>query len=111
MSEQGRLFDWLPAAPARLYPRSAGFKEKGGTSEKAAKAVDAEGLRRRVLAVFPSPPTGLTADEAAALVGEDRLNVRPRVTELGKLGELVKTKTRRKNRSGASAAVWTRRTA
>jgi hypothetical protein len=47
----------------------------------------------------------LTADEIAKQMGLNVLSVRPRVTELVKAGDLVKTRQRRKNQSGTTATV------
>ena len=88
------------------YPASPGFKEKGGTSEEAAQGITAgsAALRERVLARIEAVPS--TADEVAEHLGEDKLNVRPRISELCKLGKIVKTKERHRNASGARATVW-----
>lgn len=48
----------------------------------------------------------LTTDECAAKLSQTVLAVRPRFSELQKLGLIEKTKERRKNISGMSAAVW-----
>lgn len=47
-----------------------------------------------------------TADEIAKRLGLDILSVRPRMSELSKLGLVRETPTRRKNVSGKSAVVW-----
>lgn len=88
------------------YPRAPGFKERGGTSEAAAHAMrgSCEILRDRVLVAISRHP--MTADEAAGAVGESILSVRPRVTELSRLGKIERTGERRRNVSGQSAAVW-----
>jgi len=92
----------------RCYPFRAGSKEST-TSREAAVAIEAKGraktLRGRVLAWFQQGNEG-TADACAALLGEDILAIRPRVTELHKQGWLEHTGQRRKNASGASAHVW-----
>jgi hypothetical protein len=51
----------------------------------------------------------MTADEAAAAIGETVLAVRPRITELQQDGKLFDTGKRRPNASGRSATVWDRR--
>lgn len=51
----------------------------------------------------------MTADEAAAAIGETVLAVRPRITELKQDGKLYDTGKRRANASGRSATVWDRR--
>ena len=61
-------------------------------------------MRRRYGAC--ANPGGLTADEIAADLGESVLSIRPRVSELHRLGMIEKTKVRRRNASGMSASVW-----
>lgn len=98
------LFDWTPP-PA--YPDHAGFKEKGGTSEEAALAIESKAatLRGQVLRLLQSGQH-LTADEIAQRLEEGILSIRPRVSELKKLGLIEKTGDRRPNASGMNAAVW-----
>lgn len=77
------------------------------TSKDAARAVAPRvgPLQQRVLAAL-----ALAADIPDALavrLGEDRLSIRPRFTELAKLGLIEKTGERRLNgSSGLKAAVW-----
>lgn len=90
------------------YPDRPGFKERT-TSKDAARSVanDAQKLRERVFEVIrQSGSQGLTADQAAFLVGRTVLSVRPRVTELGKTGRITPTGERRANESGLKAKVW-----
>lgn len=64
-------------------------------------------LREEVLAVIAAAgPDGLTADHAARLLGASVLAVRPRVSELKRLGRIEATGERRRNASGMRAAVW-----
>jgi predicted ArsR family transcriptional regulator len=91
-----------------FYPWSAGAKV-GGASSEAAEKQDAERLgrlREAALLRLRTSPGGLTADEIAAHLGESVLSIRPRVSELRKLGMIEKTKVRRRNASGMSATVW-----
>ena len=87
------------------YPLAAGSKT-GGTSAEAAKMIHAARLRNKALRVLQTNPGGLTADEIAAELGESILSIRPRVSELRRLGEVEKTSERRRNESGMSASVW-----
>lgn len=98
------LFDWQPPA---TYPEAPGFKERGGTSEEAAAAIEshAHTLRGRVWRLFDAGQE-LTADEIAALLNETVLAVRPRVSELRKSGRIEPTGERRENASGMRAWVW-----
>lgn len=86
------------------YPYTAGHRGTD-TSRAAAESIPASLLRGKVLAEFQRRGA-LTADECAAGLGLSVLSVRPRVTELGNLGKLIDTKTRRQNASGRSAIVW-----
>lgn len=92
------------------YPTTAGAKERGGTSEEAADGIGAHGraatLRRRVRDLLAVYTTGLTADECAARLGEDILSIRPRLSELYRLGDVEKTDVRRASSRGKSAAVY-----
>lgn len=91
----------------RPYPGSPGFKAPG-TSQEAAQAVAgrAGAVRDAVFEAVAAAEGGLTADEAAGILGQKPGYIRPRVSELAKAGRLVKTGGRRKNASGLSAAVW-----
>jgi hypothetical protein len=86
------------------YPNSPGFR-RDGTSEQAAHSVahEAGNLRDRVLMALRQRPS--TADELAGILGETPFSIRPRVTELAKLGKIVKTDSRRRNASGRLATV------
>jgi predicted ArsR family transcriptional regulator len=61
-------------------------------------------LQRRVLAALATAPD--IPDALAVRLGEDRLAIRPRFTELAALGLIVKSGERRNNGSGRKAAVW-----
>jgi hypothetical protein len=69
-------------------------------------AADASLLRQQCLNVLGRHPGGLTADEVAAALGESVLSIRPRMSELRRLGEIADTGDRRRNASGHTAAVW-----
>ena len=92
---------------ANNYPASPGFKTSG-PSQDAAQAVSstAKTLRDQVLKIIAAAPAGLSADAAADLLGKFVLSVRPRVSELHRLGEIQSTAQRVKNASGMSATVW-----
>jgi hypothetical protein len=104
------LFDWQPP-----YPKSPGWTEPT-TSRDAARRIapKVQTLRDQVMVAYRAAwPAGLTADEVAAKIGKSILSVRPRVTELRGLGELmIQIPDRsnpkpicRKNESGADAVV------
>lgn len=71
--------------------------QEGGRSEM---------MRREILGLLSE--MDLTADEAAVLMSESVLSVRPRFSELHKGGLILDTGSRRSNESGKSAAVWTK---
>lgn len=87
------------------YPYMPGFKSRD-TSQAAGASVNASLLRAKVLAEFRIPGMWLTADEVAERLGIDKLSIRPRVSELSRLGKLIDAGCRRKNASGKSAIVW-----
>lgn len=86
-----------------MYPDEAGWKTTG-TSHDAAQSVDATLLRERVRTVLACEP--LTADEVADILGESVLSIRPRCSELRRLGVIFDSMARRRNRSGKFAIVW-----
>ena len=92
------------------YPFIPGAQDRD-TSIAAADAIEAAAptLRDLSLAAIRASGTGLTADEAAATLGLSILSIRPRVTELGRLGEIEDTGVRRNNDSGKKAIVWRRK--
>ncbi|SHN66584.1 hypothetical protein SAMN05444170_1000 [Bradyrhizobium erythrophlei] len=89
------------------YPDQPGYKSLG-PSEQAAVAVcnTAKALRDQVLRTICDSPAGLSADAVADRLGKSVLSVRPRVSELRRLGEIQPTTQRVKNASGMSATVW-----
>ncbi|WP_341702588.1 hypothetical protein [Ferrovibrio sp.] len=105
MTDQLDIFA-APVAPP--YNGTPGFKEKGGTSELAAREVRsrAASVREAVLDAFiAAGPAGLTADEAAQIVSESILTTRPRCSELLLYKLIAKTGRTRKNASGKNATV------
>jgi hypothetical protein len=90
------------------YPTAAGWKGRD-TSEAAAQHIEASGraptLRERARDLFKAGRR-MTADEAAAALHESILSVRPRISELARLGVIRDTGERRLNSSGVRAVVW-----
>jgi len=87
------------------YPRVAGWKSTD-TSRAAAADIedDAATIRGKVVVVLRRGP--LTADETAARLGMGLLSVRPRLSELRRMGRIDDTGFRRPNASGKQAIVW-----
>ena len=88
------------------YPNWPGFRARD-TSKAAADAMapKAPSLRDRVLRVVCTYSP--TADEAAEILDESILAIRPRVSELAKLGLIRDSGGRRTNiSSGKAAIVW-----
>lgn len=87
------------------YPETPGHKVLGPSADAAKKAAGkAELLRNEVLRVLVTED--LTADEAAAKLGQHFINVRPRCSELLAAGKIADTKQRRPSALGSPATVW-----
>lgn len=88
------------------YPNAPGFKARDTAQSAAEQAADkAPRLRCMCLnALLLAGP--LTADECAENLGEDRLSIRPRFSELAALGQVADSGQRRRNDSGRMAIVW-----
>jgi predicted ArsR family transcriptional regulator len=90
-----------------IYPDAPGFKVAGPSKLAAEKMTSTSTkLRAAVLEQFKQNPAGLTADEIARSLNLSVLSVRPRVSELNRLGTIEQTRLRRKNESGMTATVW-----
>ena len=90
-----------------VYPDAPGFKVAGPSKMAAEKvASTSTKLRAAVLEEFKQNPARLTADEIATSLNLSVLSVRPRVSELHRLGMIERTGSRRRNDSGRTATVW-----
>lgn len=96
MKEQLSIFD---------YPNRPGWKKRK-TSKAAAKKMEtrAPSLRDRVLEVLRR--FAFNSDEVAHALGESQLAIRPRLTELLRMGLIEDTGTIRSNDSGRMAIVF-----
>ena len=89
---------------AARYPSAPGHRDTDTSREAASDmASRVTGLR---LAVLGALDQDRTADECAAVLGESVLAIRPRLTELKRLGRITDTGERRPNASGKRAIVW-----
>ncbi|MDP2296705.1 MAG: hypothetical protein Q8M24_14745 [Pseudolabrys sp.] len=91
-----------------IYPDHPGSREKGGASEDAATqtAPLANARRAELFAKFlEAGDNGLTADEAIEAVKGDPRAYQPRISELIRLGVLMKSPQRRPTARGATATV------
>ncbi len=89
----------LAAAMVGVIERNAAKVRLGGVM----LAIEVRGEVHRWLREHPE---GATADEVAYALKYSILTVRPRVSELYKLGLIVDSGLRRKNASGKNAIVW-----
>lgn len=89
------------------YPLVPGSKEKNGCSSLAAARIAPTAAQLCALCLRSLKDSGpATADELAARLDRSILTIRPRVSELNKIGKIEQTGQRRKNSSGMSAAEW-----
>tara|TARA_Y100000588_G_C14209996_1_gene906288 strand:- start:1576 stop:1884 length:309 start_codon:yes stop_codon:yes gene_type:complete len=91
-----------------IYPAHPGARDRD-TSIAAADAIAPQAPNLRTAtksALAASEPHGLTADEVAAVLGLSILSIRPRVTELSRMGVIEDSGARRANQSGKRAIVW-----
>ena len=79
-----------------------------GTSQDAANEMHehAPTLREQVLTLFRNLDSRVTTDEAADFLNKSVLAIRPRFSELRRMGMIEPTGERRQNASGLYANVW-----
>jgi len=87
------------------YPNTPGYK-KSGTSRAAAFSIRLKAPSLRDIVLDELTHRDLTADECADELGRSLLSIRPRFTELLRLGKIADTGITRKNASGKQATVW-----
>lgn len=88
------------------YPSHPGAQDRETSRAAAAEIADAAPtLRAKALAILENS-NGLTADQVAARLGMSILSIRPRVTELARMGKIRDGGERRPNTSGKMAIVW-----
>lgn len=102
------LFAFGSRQKVGAYPTVAGAKEKGSTSELAAKAIestDAKTLRKACLEIMRHYGP-ISTDEAARMLQRSVLSVRPRFSELRAQGLIEPSSERTENDSGMTAKRW-----
>ena len=89
------------------YPIGPGYQATDTSYESAVKVEPRVGTLRRLSldAIIHAGGYGATADEVAMLVDATVLAIRPRITELKKLGLIVPSGEKRENESGHRADV------
>lgn len=103
------LFDRLEhrgRSSADMYPNVPGHKSHDDTTIEAAESARAGAgdLRGDVLALLKAVP--MTADQCAGVLKRSILSIRPRLSELRKLGLILDTGERCPNLSGKNAIIW-----
>lgn len=88
------------------YPETPGCKERGATSEEAARHVKSRVEELQALVMFNLCHRELSADALAGCLKESVLSIRPRLSELRRKGLIEPTGRRAVNASGRSAHVW-----
>lgn len=89
------------------YPEVPGFKTLDTeTSYQAAQEMKGKSQALRSLCWTTLSVCSLTADEVARSLKQSVLAIRPRISELVKMGLVVKTDDRRANQSGKKAVIW-----
>lgn len=95
----------LPFGP--VYRDSAGFKVTDTSRAAASKVTLTVALRQSLVLNALIKLGNATGDEIMAALGTTNPNhVRPRLSELRKLGRIRDTGTRRPTPSGGTAIVW-----
>lgn len=89
------------------YPVGPGAQDRDTSREAAAEVRGKVPVLRAAALDVLERSNGLTADEVAGRLGMSILSIRPRITELLKLGKIRDSGDRRRNPiSGKRAIVW-----
>lgn len=88
------------------YPYSPGHKVNGTSQEAARRVAPVAGTLRDKVLLALKLYGPLTPDETAEKLGMSILSIRPRFSELHRLGLIEQTSERRTNDSGHRAEVW-----
>ncbi len=87
------------------YPHAPGYKVAGPSREAATAERGRAATFRDLVLQYLTEREG-TADECAEWCEASVLTIRPRFSELLKLGKIEDSGVRRKNESGHAATVW-----
>ncbi len=87
------------------YPLLPGYKE-ASTSKEAAESMASRAGRLKVMVLAALTRSPMTPDECADTLGESVLSIRPRFSELNRIGKIRDIGERRINASGKKAKVW-----
>ncbi len=87
------------------YPHTPGHKAQG-TSLEAAHAMKSRAQTLRNLSLNCFETGAFTADDVADMLGESVLTIRPRISELVRMGLLKDSGQRKANASGKMAICW-----
>ena len=91
----------------KRYPEAPGNKGGGASLLAAHKITPAAGsIKERVLACYQRNRYGMTPDQCAQMINEDKLNVRPRVSELVAEAKLVKTPALHRDVTGKTQHIF-----
>jgi predicted ArsR family transcriptional regulator len=88
------------------YPQSPGYRQTDTSKAAAESMKPSKAILRAAVLNLLYPALCVTADEAADILGIDKLSIRPRFSELREEGLIVDTGDRRRNDSGRKAIVW-----
>lgn len=88
------------------YPHRPGAQGRDTSLAAAEHAAETAPLLRGKALAIVERSNGMTADEVAGKLGLSILSIRPRMTELSRLGKVRDSGKRRANASGRNAIVW-----
>ncbi len=88
-----------------IYPHAPGHQDTD-TSKEAAESIKPCVVSLRLACLSALGINPMTADEVASSLRKSILSIRPRLTELRRLGQIEDTGWRRPNESGKRAIVW-----
>lgn len=88
------------------YPHKPGWKARETSAQAAAQAEPAASRLKRLCLAQLRDVGPMSPDECAERLGEDKLSIRPRFSELAALGKIEDTGLRGHNASGRRCIIW-----